>query len=40
MSYESTDPRSLHQPDPEPLSQLRAATTLLKLIQEDAPAAR
>lgn len=34
-----TDVRSLHQPDPEPLTQLRAATTLVVLIQEDAPAA-
>lgn len=38
MLYESTDPRSLHQPDPEPLTQLRAATTLVALIQQDAPA--
>ncbi|USY19687.1 hypothetical protein NE857_31410 [Nocardiopsis exhalans] len=33
-----TNPRFLSQPDPEPLTQLRAATTLVTLIQEDAPA--
>lgn len=33
-----TNPRFLSQPDPEPMTQLRAALALVALIQEDAPA--
>lgn len=33
-----TNPRFLSQPDPEPMTQLRAALALVALMQEDGPA--
>ena len=35
-----TDPRSLSQTRREPVTQIRAITTLLRLAQEDAPSAK
>lgn len=39
MSFNPTNPAHIRRRAEEPLTQLRAATTLLQLIQEDAPAA-
>lgn len=38
--YDPTNPAHIRRRAEEPLTQLRAATTLLQLIQEDAPAAK